>query len=568
MKKHPILEEYMLNRRFIAPAIAILAVLLMAPPALAQGAKKFAVTPFQYNGPQKYSYFSKAFQASLNNDLEWGGHVEPAGEAKVEAIATPKGKSDAVNILHSSGLDYIISGSISILDKEATLNMMAVGADGSFWENKGQMPIDEITPWLDAQSKSIMGDVFNRPGFSTAEKTAKNTDIQDGVTNPTEPVNTQFVMADTDGYQADTLNPQFRYEGGSETIGRWRSQTLRFFSTSMVVADGDGDGKNEVFILHKTGISAYRYDQGKLKLLDSLDLTPSTQYLRLEMADLDRDSIPELIIGTYQTQYRSALMSPEGWPKSHILSFKEDKFKYIVKDYNKFLGVLRMPPVYMPIMVAQAKGTRNLFASKINEAYLKGNDIELGQSIPSPEFGTIYNMVYLPDEFGYKYVVLDDFHRMMVYSQTMERLSSSDEDHYNSSGIGIETNDRPIGMGPGSVDETNNTYNVPFRMITASLSKKGKYELLVNKDLSIAAQVFSRFNYFSQGEIHAMTWDGVGMNMAWKTRRIKGQVSDIGIADLNNDGKKQLCVLLNTFPGGMGFSNRKTVVLAYDLNEQ
>lgn len=556
----------MLNRSLAAPIIAILAALLLAAPALAQGAKKFAVIPFSYNGPQKYAYFPKAFQSSLASSLEWAGRVTPTSGAAIDSIAAPRNKADAINALRSTGLDYIVSGDIAILDTTATLHMMAVGADGSFWENKGQMGINEITTWLDAQSRSVMGDVFKRPGFSSGEMAAKTTDIKDGVANPTESVNNQFLMANDDQYKADTLNPQFRYEGGSETEGRWRSQTLRFFSTSMVVADGTGDGQTEVFILHKTGISAYRYEDGKLKHLDTLEMNPNTQYLRLEAVDLDRDGANELVVGTYQSQYRSALKAPEGWPKSHVLSFKSGKFQFLVKDYGKFLGVLRMPPTYTPIMVSQDKGVRHLFSTKIYEAYLKGDSIQLGQSIPSPEFGSIYNMVYLPDEFGFKYVVLDDFHRLKVYGQTMERLSSTDEDTYNSSGIGIETSDRPLGMGPGAVDSKTTTFNVPFRMLATSLSHKGKYELLVNKDLSIAAQVFERFNYYTQGEVHALTWDGVGMALSWKTRRIKGQVSDIAVADLNNDGKMELCVLLNTFPGGMGFTNRQTVVLAYDLN--
>ncbi|MFH1913717.1 MAG: VCBS repeat-containing protein [Pseudomonadota bacterium] len=556
----------MLIRRFAALIIALFAILLAAAPALAQSTKKFTVFPFTYTGPQKYSYFPQAFQSSLSSSLEWGGHVVPAGMAAIEGISTPRSKADMVNALRTTGLDYVVTGTISILDNEATLSMMAMGADGGYWENKGQMNINQVTSWLDAQSKSVMGDVFRRPGYSASETAAKTTDIQDGVSNPTEAVNTQFLMAQDDQYQPDTLNPQFRYEGGAETEGRWRSQTLRFFSTSMVVADGSGDGQNEVFILHRTGIGAYRYEDGKLRQLDSLDLTASTQYLRLEAADLDRDGVPELIIGTYQTQSRSGLLAADGWPKSHILSFKGGKFQFVVKDYGRFLGVLRMPPGYTPILVAQEKGVRHLFSQRINEAYLKGNSIELGQSIPSPEFGTIYSMAYLPDEFGFKYVVLDDSHRIKVYSQTMERLSSTDEETYNSSGLGIDTSDRPLGMGPGTVDGVISTYNVPFRMVVASLSQKGKYELLVNRDLSVAAQVFERFNYYTQGEIHALTWDGVGMALSWKTRRIKGQVSDIAVADLNNDGNMQLCVLLNTFPGGMGFTNRQTVVLAYDLN--
>jgi len=558
----------MLIRRLAVLTLALFAILSATAPAQAQSAKKFAVFPFTYTGPQKYAYFPQAFQSSLSSSLEWGGHVVPAGLAAIEGIATPRSRADMVNALRATGLDYVVTGTISVLDREATLSMMALGVDGGYWENKGQMDINQVTSWLDSQSRSIMGDVFRRPGYSTSEVVARTTDIQDGVANPTEPVNTQFLMAQDDQYRPDTLNPQFRYEGGAETEGRWRSQTLRFFSTSMVVADGSGDGQNEVFILHRTGIGAYRYEDGRLRHLDTLELTPSTMYLRLEAADLDRDGVPELVIGTYQTQGRSAVLAPEGWPKSHVLSFKGGKFQFLVKDYNRFLGVLRMPPAYTPILVAQDKGTRYLFSQRINEAYLKGNRIELGQAIPSPEFGTIYSMAYLPDEFGFKYVILDDSHRIKVYSQTMERLSSTDEDTYNSSGMGIATSDRPLGMGPGTVDGVISTYNVPFRMVVASLSHKGRYELLVNKDLSVAAQVFERFQYYTQGEIHALTWDGVGMALSWKTRRIKGQVSDIAVADLNNDGNLQLCVLLNTFPGGMGFTNRQTVVLAYDLNTQ
>ena len=96
------------------------------------------------------------------------------------------------------------------------------------------------------------------------------------------------------------------------------------------------------------------------------------------------------------------------------------------------------------------------------------------------------------------------------------------------------------------------------------LFRSTKHEVLANKNLSASAQLVESYKYFTQGEIHSMVWDGVGLNLAWKTRRIKGQVSDIALADINNDGKKQLCVLINTF-AGIGYGNRKTVVLAYDL---
>ena len=555
-------------KKYTFPALAfLLAALFLAPSAMAQEARQFAVLPFSYAGPQKFSYFPKAFQASLNNDLEWTGQVTPAPDSVKEKLTAPKSKAEALDILRSSGLDYIVTGDISILDKEATLKLEAFGKDGTTWTQTGQMSIDEITPWLDAQSKAIMGDVFHRPGYSTAEKTALDEKDEILTAAPTSSTNAAFISADGD-YQQDKLNPQFRYEGGAETQGRWRSQTLRFFSTSMRVADGDGDGKNEVFLLTKNGLAAYRYQDGKLKFLQKIDLSTNTEYIRLETVDLDRDGIPELVVGSYQMMYTKLTNAPEGTVRSHVLSFKGGKFKFLVKNYKKFLGVLRIPPTFMPIMVSQAKGVRHLFDKRVYEAFLKGDKIVLGQGIPIPEQSSIYGMVYYPDGLGYKYVTLDDFHRLKVFSQTMERLYSSDQDTYNSSGVAVTISERPVGMGPGTVDGEPVAYNIPFRMLVANLNKKDKYELLVNKDLSIFGQVFGRFNYYSQGEIHSLVWDGVGMNLAWKTRRIKGQVSDLALEDINNDGKKQLVVLVNTFPGGMGFTKRKTVVLAYDLETE
>lgn len=556
----------MLKRRLVTFATFLVATLICTAPALAQDMKTYGVLPFEYNGPKKFSYFPKALQQTLSSDLEWSGRVQPAPDSTVETLKKPQSKADALNILNKSGLDYLVSGTITILNKDATLNMTVHGKDNTYWEKKDQVSIDEITPWLDEQSKAIMGDVFHRPGYGAAEE-ARDSGQSEGGAVGNAPINTGFVAGDS-SYKADALNPQFRYEGGSSSIGRWRSQTLRFFSTSMVVVDGDKDGQNEVFILHKTGISAYRFKQGKLDHIETMDLSPSTKYIRLEAADLDRDDCPEFVVATYQLQYRSSTLAPDGRPKSHILTFKNGKFEYLVKNYNKFLGVYRMPPTFMPVLVEQRRGSRHFFDQSVKQAYFKNGEINTGPKISVPAYGNVFNIAFIPDGMGYKWAVLDDYHRLKIYDQTMERLYSSDEDTYNSSGIGIEFSERPPGMGPGLIDNISSSFNVPMRMIPAQLSTKDKWELLTNKDLSYSAQVFEAFTYFSQGEIHSLVWDGVGMSLAWKTRRIKGQVSDIGIADLNNDGKEQLCVLVNTFPGGVGFTKRKTIVLAYDLNTQ
>jgi len=552
----------MLNRRLVVTLTALLAALLLALPSLAQTTKKYAVFPFQYNGPQKYSYFPKAFQSSLNSDLEWPGKVAPAADSDTAHLTAPKSPADAINTLNGANVDYAVTGDISILDKEATISIKTFDQLGRVWEKKGQMPINEIAPWLDEQAKMIQGDVFNRPGYGSAEipKEMSNAPESKG------PLNAEIISATEDKYKEDALNPQFRYEGGTESEGRWRSQTFQFYTNSMAIGDGDGDGKNEVFLLDRNSVHAMRFKDGRLEVLDSYQLPPNRTHLRVEAVDVDRDGAAEVVISTWRVKMNSEYNVASGDPFSHILSFKNGKFSPIISNYQKFLGVLAMPPAYIPVLAVQDTGRRHVFDGKVNEAYLKDGQITLGQKVAMPEFASIFNMAYIPDGFGFKYAVIDDFHKLKIYSQTLDRLYSSEDDRYNSSGIGLEFPDVAPGMAASKDDAKIDYMNIPFHMVAASLSTKGKYELLLNKDISIAAQVFDRYNYYSQGEIHSLVWDGVGMSLAWKTRRIKGQVADVALADLNNDGKKQLVVLVNTFPGSISFEARRTIILAYDLN--
>ena len=38
------------------------------------------------------------------------------------------------------------------------------------------------------------------------------------------------------------------------------------------------------------------------------------------------------------------------------------------------------------------------------------------------------------------------------------------------------------------------------------------------------------------------------------------------MGDVNNDGRKDLVVCVNTYPGAAGLEHRKTIILGYDLN--
>ena len=92
------------------------------------------------------------------------------------------------------------------------------------------------------------------------------------------------------------------------------------------------------------------------------------------------------------------------------------------------------------------------------------------------------------------------------------------------------------GLGVDRNYQMPSKYFAPMRLIVADIGHTGEYTLLINKPISTAAQIFDRYRYFPQGEVHALFWDGVGLALKWKTRRIRGSVAAVDLADFNNDG--------------------------------
>lgn len=109
-------------------------------------------------------------------------------------------------------------------------------------------------------------------------------------------------------------------------------------------------------------------------------------------------------------------------------------------------------------------------------------------------------------------------------------------------------------------------FYIPMRMLAVDFEHDGNYELIVNKPISTASEIFDRYRFFPQSEIHSLFWDGIGLNLQWKTRRIKGSMVDYTIADANNDGIPDLVTCLNTHPGALGVKARKTIIMLYPLD--
>ncbi|MDY7002141.1 MAG: VCBS repeat-containing protein, partial [Thermodesulfobacteriota bacterium] len=303
-------------------------------------------------------------------------------------------------------------------------------------------------------------------------------------------------------------------------------------------------------------VHAYRYQDLKMVAGDKITPSARARLLNINLIDVNRDGYAEIVISG----------ELEGSPRSFILNYRDEKFSVMEKNIPFYMNVVKLPPLYSPVLVGQKKGAVGLFDAHVREVMRMSGEFTLGKRVSLPEKTNVFNFAFLPQpKDDYKVLVVDNRDHIMVYTKKFE-LQASTQAQFAGSAIGFEYPDTFPGFG-GSEEGYMNMYYLPLRMLPVNLDQNETFELLVNKNVSVAAQFFRRYRFFPQGEIHSLFWDGVGLSLAWKTRRIKGTVIDYGVADIDDSGDNELYVCLNTYPGATGLARRKTMVVFYSLDQ-
>ncbi len=505
--------------------------------------KTFAVSPFQVHGPDKYSYLSQGIQSMLTSRLTWEDNLEPMQK---EVSPDPIASQDAAQTrLQELGTDYLVYGSATIMGQESSLDLHLLNAEGKQTTKSAQTPLDELIPTLERLSKEINNEIFGRKD-EPQQTEQKEQRSDSSATNPNIIINQEDKQS--------SLNPQFSYSGKSAEQGRWRSQSLPFESNGMVAGDADADGSTEIFLLQDHSVRAYTYYENRLKPLDEHSVGRNIKCLNINLLDMNRDGYAEIIVSAIQ----------DDLVKSFILEFKDQAFQVKQKDIDMFLNVVRLPPEYMKTLVGQKKGHSRLFDPGVHIVDRISGELRQGRRINLPEHTNVFNFSFLPQKEDYKIVVVGNRDHLRVYSSDLARQAST-QNTYAGSSISLEESNAIPGLGE-NITDPKKFYYIPTRMIPSNIDHDEQFELLVNRNISVSSRYFSRYRYFPQGEIHSLYWDGVGLNIQWKTRTIKGSVMDYGLEDIDNDDQIELLVCLNTHPGASGLKGRKTIVLAYALN--
>lgn len=536
---------------------------LMLQPCAGWAAKSFAVAPFSINGPNDYQYLSKGIQDMMVSRLHWAGNFETLDKEKVDAATGGKAIDDgkAAATRSQLGADYLVYGSVTILGKQSSVDVKVIGPDGKVVPHTAQSELDRLIPTLEVVATKINKDIFDRP----TDSSNKANDVE-----RVNAMNPGLIHNETSQNQEFYLNPQFRYAGDAQSEGRLRSPTLPYSGTSIVVGDADNDGRNECFISSEDTIYAYRFDvNNNMEPIGEYSLGPRLTIIRMSLVDLNRNGMQDLVVSAIflpvEMDVQKVVNTADiNTPRGYVFSLEGNKLVPKEQDIDLFLATAPTPPNFTPMLVGQRRGPYDTFDTTVHEIVKMSGKYTLGGRLLLPPKGNAFNFVYLPQgDADYKIILTNKKDRLEVYNRS-GGLEFTTDNIYSGSSLGVVDPRDKFHMKDDLI--MNAPYYIPLRMLPVDLNGDGSYELIVNHPISVAAMFFDRYRNFPQGEIHCLYWDGVGMTLVWKTRRIKGSVADYGVADINNDGIKDLYVLVNTHPGMVGMGRKRTAVLIYPLD--
>lgn len=534
------------------PKILILCLLCLGFAICAQAAEKsFVIMPFTVNAPASYSYLSKAVPSTIQNRLNKPGAL--AGR-----IGSGKASSDAEarKALDQSKADYAVWGVINVVGNDCTVEVHSVDKNGKSWSKSGSGPVSNLTGTVNSLAAELGSGAMGVAGLARPGFTAANAPRGGRAGGQSD------IIVNETGQNQFYLNPQFRYQGAGANDGsRLRSQRLKENMVDMALGDFNGDGKTEIAVLgdHKLTIFIWE-DSGKLKELGNTEVSRSNNALSMRAMDLDRDGATDLVVATYEDESNR--------PYSYFFSFKGNKFSQPAPRIPYFASVMRIPPTFSPMLVGQGWDSTRLFAPGVHQLVKQGGKYALGGRLNLPSGANVFNCAYIPASKatgGDLLVMLTDAERVKVFQGNMDKPIHTTMEQFSGSATGMEFYKSMPGLSLDKTSQLASKYYAPMRMIAADIGNTGENVILLNKPISTASQFFDRYRYFPQGEIHALYWDGVGLGLKWKTRRIRGSVAEVDLGDVNNDGILDLVVGINTSPE-LGIGSRQSMITAYPLD--
>ncbi len=520
-----------LRRAVISAFVLLFFVLLSVAfvvPGFCDVPKTVAVFPFEMNSSQDLTFLQKGLFSMLSSRLSDAGKVDvldretinsALAEAKAQGFIKGSFTEGSARALGKNlGVDYVLFGSLTHFGESVSLDASMVDVTGkqetlAFFEQSNAM--GDVIPLVNTFAGDINMKVFNRN------------------------IDNRLYAAP----QKQTTAP-----GGLQPVGgaglhgggMMAMQAAQSFSThlkmddvirAMATGDLNKDGRTQVVTATDSALQIYHYDSGLLTLEENLTYQSYLRIIGLDVADINGNGHPEIFV-TALTVNRETLASFVVEYNGSSYVTMDDGLSYYFRVIDSGDG--------NPVLYAQDRG-RGPFAGKIYVMSPAGNGYKEGRKVRMPRGTSVLSLARgaVREEVANDYLSINQHDRLTLISDTgKEEWDSTDK--YG------KTNNYWLLGAPGGDDgyQERAYFNPRIKFFPMGEEKKEKAFIITNTEAGGGS--IGRIKRFKEGRIGIMAWNGIALTPVFQTVPLQGWISDFDIADIDNDGTKELVISVVT----------------------
>ncbi len=497
------------------------------------------ILPFAVHSDRDMTFLKNAVTDMMSSRLAQSDRIRPLSREtarKAAAGATGFSVKDAARIGRAHGVDYVVCGSLTILGDSISTdarvvdiarNRMALSFSDT-GKNQGDV-IVHINRLAEEIRSRVFGETIAGGILSGAAPAA---DAPAAVAESRRhPEKLWDGAARGDGTAMRTIAP-----AGALAGDVWRS---RFFKTEirgMAAADIDGDGQTEIAFSTGKGIRVFRRTDDRFVRVAEYLKAVTDQFVGMDAADINGNGRAEIFVTNLHSESQNL--------RSYVLEWDGRRLRPILERENWYWRVIR-PDGGEPVLLGQKRGIHDILTPGIvrlewmDGAYVPGRG-DSGEAA-LPPWVTVFsvNRGNIQQNGLSTPAAMDKSGRLRVLDTDGSALWESPKPLGGS--MTYLAYPSPATATLAGYTEKDHFY-LPVRIIVRDADGDGKTDVLAVNNTDAANLLLQRTRLYTSGHVESMTWDAFGLRMAWRTREISGAVSDMALADIDNDGEDELVV--------------------------
>ncbi|HLA50797.1 MAG TPA: VCBS repeat-containing protein, partial [Thermodesulfobacteriota bacterium] len=512
---------------------------------------KVAIIPWNVNAEEGLGYLKDAVNDMLASRIGSEPAIEIIKESSIKSVVSKYGKEVitediAKNIGKEVNADYVIFGSITVIADSVSIDARTIAlkkaiSPASFAsQSKG---LGNLISLVDETAKDARLKILNAEGISASAGSPAPFSSA-----PSSPAYTGKFIAKEKPAGTLNLSPKsligeeddFIIAEKSNTKGVWKSPQFAAAMISIDIADVDNDGKNEIVMIDSHALFIYRLKGQTLELVKEFKGDVSVKNYSVSIADINNNGIPEI----YVTRMANDRLD------SYVLEYKDNEFKTIASDLKWFIRVVKDPKTGQILIGQKYSDTQGYFGAVQKLDWKDGKPQEV-KIMDIPKGLNLYNfeMADLDRDGTADVIALDERDYLRIYNKDKDGLWKElwkSGEFYGGSLNRLELGTSSIGH------EAGDFIDIKARIVYADLDGDGLSEIIISRnDPGALGRYFIRTMSYDNGEIIDLTWAETGLEENWKTKKIDGYIADYVVNDVDNDGQKELVILV-VMDGGRG----------------